>query len=52
MGRTGTLVSILVARFSQDQVIVPEIVFELRKRRHKTLVVESKVLVNYSIIFK
>lgn len=43
MGRTGTLVSILAARFSQDRLDVPKTVFELRKRRHKFLVVETIV---------
>lgn len=43
MGRTGTLVSILAARFSKDRLDVPKTVFELRKRRHKFLVVETIV---------
>ena len=51
MGRTGTLVSILTVRFSQDQLDVPKTVFELRKRRHKSLVVETKVNRN-DLIYK
>lgn len=47
MGRTGTLVSILVARFSSDRPDVPEIVLELRERRHKNLVVESIVNIKF-----
>lgn len=42
MGRTGTLASILISRLTND-LDVPKVVFELRKRRHKFLVVESIV---------
>lgn len=44
MGRTGTLVTILASRMLHV-FKVPEIVYELRKKRHKTLVVESKVII-------
>lgn len=43
MGRTGTLASILIYRQANCDLDVPEVVFELRKRRHKFLVVESLV---------
>lgn len=44
MGRSGTLVSILLAR--ELDFPVPEIVFQLRSRRHRRLVVESIVTLN------
>lgn len=42
MGRTGTLVSILAARLMTKHSVF-EIVYELRRCRHKSLVVETKV---------
>lgn len=52
MGRTGTLVSILTARMSEERVNIPDIVFELRRRRHKYLVVESWVKLKYTLKLK
>lgn len=45
MGRTGTLASILL--HLETKIPVNEIVFELRKRRHRSLVVESIVIAFY-----
>ncbi len=41
MGRTGTFASILLHR--QTKMPLTDLVFELRKRRHRSLVVESIV---------
>jgi hypothetical protein len=45
MGRTGTLASILLHR--EAKIAINELVLELRKRRHRSLVVESSVKLNF-----
>lgn len=44
MGRTGTLAAILARLELGPDVHIKDIVYELRKKRHKSLVVESIVI--------